>query len=487
MSDSTRHYYLCVYLRNGKPFAHQTRSDKSFPENLEVAEKEAESVDADASKMSAIFEQFINTMMGYLEYVPLILTLMPVVSHHMVTAALQNFFEKSSVEIEKFDNRIIYTFRREQMPAIERFEQNLAAASSTSRALPRLLTVGLVTSLEYQVNLIMREIAARFPDAIFGKDKTVAVRDLVKFDSINDLKEFVVADELDKVQRENFEYQIKWIIQKVGMDDFTPHYDGWQKILELFERRNLFIHANGIINEHYIRARDKYKFVEAKQSKIGDELHAGPKYFNQAVQVVFHFGAMLLQVVWRKISPEDSEAADKSISDLGYELIARGQYKLAIKILEFTRNLRGISSELRKRMNLVNLANAYKLSGDDESALGVISSMDWTAVSQEFTVSIAAVKGEIDEVIRIMTRMGKQGRLSAQDYQEWPVFYGIRDDVKFTEAFKNVFGFDYVPSSKRQAGLAQVLEWARLHQQADAAGQDTPELVDPTITTQPEA
>jgi len=55
------------------------------------------------------------------------------------------------------------------------------AASSTVRSLPRLLTVGLVTSLEYHLNLIMREIAVRNPEAIFGRDRTLPVYEIVKF------------------------------------------------------------------------------------------------------------------------------------------------------------------------------------------------------------------------------------------------------------------------------------------------------------------
>jgi hypothetical protein len=72
-------------------------------------------------------------------------------------------------------------------------------------------------------------------------------------------------------------------------------------------------------------------------------------------------------LIWRKILPDESERADNSITDLGYELITRGRYKLAISILEFAKSLRDVV-ELKKRTNVVNLANAYKLSGDPKKA-----------------------------------------------------------------------------------------------------------------------
>lgn len=126
---------------------------------------------------------------------------------------------------------------------------------------------------------------------------------------------------------------------------------------------------------------------------LGTELHARPKYFNASVHHAIHFGVMLLQVVWRKTS-EETEAADEAIGDLRYELIARGQYALAIRILQFARDLRNVSSDLRRRRNIVNLANAYKLSKDDASAIKVLSSEDWSATGDQFKISVAAVKGD---------------------------------------------------------------------------------------------
>jgi hypothetical protein len=334
----------------------------------------------------------------------------------------------------------------------------------------------------------MKAISYQFPEAIFGKEKTILVRDIVTFSSIDELKESVINDEIDKAQRENFETQVHWIIQKTNMDDFTSHYPGWSSLLELFERRNLFIHSNGIVNGYYLKASKKHNFPASHNISIGHELHAGPKYFTASIREVIQFGAMLSQVVWRKLAPSEVAMADKSISDLGYELIAREEYKLAIKILEFAKNLRGVSEEVRKRMNIVNLANAYKLSGDEKNSLSVLSSMDWSAVAPNFKISVAAVKGDVDQVVELMQKMGKHGDMPAANYQQWPVFYTVRDDPRFMQSFKSVFGLDYVPSSRGQAGLPQVLEWIKQRkEELEAESEENPELIDDPVTIQSKA
>ncbi len=460
-AQSFEAFYVCVYFEKGEAIGHRGGFDSNFPDTLDGSEANKEQIPKiKRSGMRDISKNFISSMMGYLEYVPIILTLTPTVSHRMVSQSLQTFLESKCSSCERGEDRVIYQFDLHDAPAIRRFEENLSAATSTSRSLPRLLTVGLVTSLEYHINLVMKELAATNPNSVFSKEKSIPVREAVNYSSIEELRETLINDEIDKAQRDTFENQIKWIIGRVdGMDDFTPHYAEWPEILELFERRNLFVHANGTVNEHYLRASKKYKFKDKTERNLGDELHAGPKYFTASVHNVIHFGAMFLQVIWRKLAPTENRLADQIISDLGYELIAKGQYKLAIRILEFAKNLRDVSDDAKRRMNIVNLACAHNLSGDQKASLKTLDSMDWSAVAPEFKISVAAVKGDIQQVVDLMTKLGKNGDMRAQFYQDWPAFYSVREDPLFSQAFSSIFGIDYIPSSKKQAGLPQVMEW----------------------------
>lgn len=419
-------------------------------------------------------EQFIDTMMGYLEYVPMILELTPMVSNNMVASALSAFLDQRSVSCEADGLRKIYKLGVDDWPAYRRFNDSLSAAASTTRALPRLLTVGIVTSLEYHIGVLMKAIALLAPDTVVAGDTKVALNWAMTFSSMDELKDAVINDEIDRVQRQNVDEQIGWVISKVpGMDDIRPKYPGWANIIELFERRNLFIHANGIVNKHYLKALQKFNPSNGKDAKIGDELHAHSRYYSESVRTVFHFGVMLSQVIWRKLAPEESAIADKSISDLGYELLARGQYKLAIRILEFARSLRDVSED-RTRMNVVNLANAHKLRKDEAEALKVLESMDWTAVGPKFKISIAAVRGDVDEVVRLMHRLGTNDEdVTAFAYQNWPVFYHVREDNRFKSAFKSIFNADFDPCARKQAGIAQVLQWSENGQQAIALNAET--------------
>jgi hypothetical protein len=59
------------------------------------------------SEFRAIFREFVDAMMGYLEYVPLILTLTPFVSHTMVTTALIGFLDRQCVSADNTNSNLM--------------------------------------------------------------------------------------------------------------------------------------------------------------------------------------------------------------------------------------------------------------------------------------------------------------------------------------------------------------------------------------------
>jgi hypothetical protein len=88
----------------------------------------------------------------------------------------------------------------------------------------------------------------------------------------------------------------------------------------------------------------------------------------------------------------------------------------------------------------VNLANAVRLQNRDADAKAILDRYDWTAVEDKFKLCVAAVRGEEDEVVRLMTVMGAHGPITADSYRAWPIFRGLRTNEKFAAAFQKIFG-----------------------------------------------
>jgi hypothetical protein len=236
-------------------------------------------------------------------------------------------------------------------------------------------------------------------------------------------------------------------------------YKDWPMLVEIFERRNLFTHTNGVVSQRYIDKAEQIGFPDGNKISKGKELFAGPNYFKKSLERISEFGLKIIQVSWRKMADTEGKIADKALTDFGFELIERGKYNLAIKVYEFYFELRGGErDELHRRMSVVNLSNAYKLSGDSKASDDTLNSEDWSAVGDSFKISIAAVRGDSDKVIELMRKCGKDCEIGEHAYEEWPVFYHVRDHEGFATAFESVFGRKFTPKAKERRGIFNLLK-----------------------------
>ncbi len=78
---------------------------------------------------------------------------------------------------------------------------------------------------------------------------------------------------------------------------------------EIIERRNVFSHSNGLVDEKYVRIAGEY----AKNKKIieGEQLRLSKRYMRKSLDLVHVFGLLLIQTLWRK-SDNITESLDKA-------------------------------------------------------------------------------------------------------------------------------------------------------------------------------
>lgn len=163
----------------------------------------------------------------------------------------------------------------------------------------------------------------------------------------------------------------------------------------------------------------------------------------RSIDVFYEVGIKLGFIIWRSLLPNERDSADDELADVGYKLIKNKRYRLAQKMLEFAKAMPQISSDKMRRIFTVNLANAHKLDGNKQNAEAELISLDWTAASLDFQISIAAIRDDEAEVIRIMEKLGPNGELAADAYYSWPVFENVRQTDIFRAAYVRVFGVPF--------------------------------------------
>ena len=221
--------------------------------------------------------------------------------------------------------------------------------------------------------------------------------------------------------------------------------DVWPQFVEITERRNLFVHCDGLVSSQYVNVCREHGSELDNSIKVGDRLSVDPGYFSKAFDCMFEIGTKLGHVLWRKLQPEDIKAADTALQRTGYDLLVEERYELAKMILRFaTDTLKTVSSDKIRRMNIINLCIAHKFSGDEQSCRAVLDSEDWTACSPEFRLAVAVLKDDLTNAVTIMESIGKDGTVRRENYSTWPLFRAFRESKEFLTSYRKLFGEDFV-------------------------------------------
>lgn len=307
--------------------------------------------------------------------------------------------------------------------------------------LPEILVVGVVSIYDGYISELLQLALRHRPSIIEESDKKLSYRQIMSFGSLEAAQRHIVGKELDTILYGSRQDQIDWISTKLRLN-INLSDPKLKEFSEVCERRNILTHNGGRVSEQYIDNCRK-SGISPASANIGEKIRITDPYIRSAVDTVYEVGVRLGVIVWRCVAEDEAELAETELHNAGYALIKQGRYALAERILEFAVTMPKLRSEPIKRMNIVNLANAKRRLGKDKECDSLLDQHDWRASSLDFQISVAAVRKDISEVVRLMRRIGRTDQIPADAYNDWPVFANVRDDETFRSTFAEVFGMSF--------------------------------------------
>ena len=345
----------------------------------------------------------------------------------------------------------VYKIKGEAIPKFEKLMHNLDISQNALRITPKSFIVSLVSQYDAFLGRLLKKIFYLKPELLNASERRLMFSELVKLDSVDKAREYIIEKEVESIIRESHTYHFDWMEKRFSVH-LRKELEAWPNFIELTERRNLFVHCDGVISSQYID-NCKAAGVSIKESVVvGKRLSVDPEYFKQAQECMAEIGVKLGQVLWRKLVPNDIAIADSNFNDICYELIVDENYSLAKKLLQFAVSIKKYSSDEIHRQLLVNLAQAYRWSGEIDRCNQLIGETDWSACADKFKLAISVLKDDFTDAKKIMKRIGRNGEIDKTSYKEWPLFKKFRQSPQFLETYKELFGEEFsVIESKRNA------------------------------------
>jgi hypothetical protein len=90
---------------------------------------------------------------------------------------------------------------------------------------------------------------------------------------------------------------------------------------------------------------------------------------------------------------------------------------------------------------VVNRAQTYKWTGNEDTCKKILDAEDWSATSQKFQLANAVLRDQFKEASEIVQQIGnKDEDVNKHAFREWPLFKEFRKSPEFIAIFEQVFG-----------------------------------------------
>ena len=381
------------------------------------------------------------------EYLHKIVALNKIIPFQM-HSAFQNFDNSNknfNEKIEEFGTRITeedgshaFEINYKHARLIHRLSTERKRAQLALEILPKSFLVTFVSEYDAFLGQLNNYILKHKPELLKTEQKTITFEELQSLNSIEEARNKIISQEVENLLRDSHSKQFEWMQNKYNLQ-LTNGLNSWPSFIELTERRNLFVHCNGIVSEQYLKNCNKVNYPLDSNIKIDTKLDADKKYIDSVYQTLFEIPVKLTQVLWRKLFPKDIESADNSLGDITYELLINEEYELASILLDFACCvLKKWSSESQRLVFVINRAISYKFSGKNYTK--ILDTEDWSACNTSYQLCVAVLNEDFELAKKYMIKAGKSEEISEVSFLEWPCFRNFRETEYFTEAFIEIFG-----------------------------------------------
>ena len=323
--------------------------------------------------------------------------------------------------------------------------RHMKRTERASVLVPQSYLVSLISLYDQFFSGLVRLVYRIDPDKLKESNKTFTYRDLCEYQEVKEVRFEIIEDVVEKLGRDSHVKQFEWLAVAMGVGTLKG-FKEWADFVELTERRNLFVHSDGVVSQQYINVCNSEKANINGVTK-GSRLGVDKEYFVKAFKTLYVVGVKLTQMlahtVYDKQYPNEYADMDKILIRNVYELIAEELYDVAISVSEFAHDDRYMANKHNandKCYILLNYAQAYKWNGEPEKCQALLNKADSTIWKDELLIPKYALEENYDLVYEKMRAVGKGNRvLTLENYRQWPIFKEVRKKEEFAKVFKEIF------------------------------------------------
>lgn len=354
-----------------------------------------------------------------------------------------------SCEHKDVEGRNIIEVPEGRVRELQRLHKKKSRAERAFELVPPSYFVSLVSAYDSFFAGLVRCFYTICPEKLQESEISFSYRDLQEFGNLADVKKRIVDKRIESLLRDSHVAQIDWLAKALGVGTLTSTFKGWTDFVEITERRNLFVHANGTVSNQYIEVCKKHAALDVSILE-GNQLTVDKSYFDKAFKTLYKTAIMLSQMLLRVKYCEKADSTctsniDKVLIGNVFELIVDKYFDVAIDVSEMVlSNTKFIHNAFDRMYIVLNYAQAYKWSGNSSKCQAILDEEDWTAFTNELLIPKFTLEENYAEVYKRMRELGNGNQhITISSYREWPIFQTLREQKEFEIVFAEIYGEEF--------------------------------------------
>jgi hypothetical protein len=205
------------------------------------------------------------------------------------------------------------------------------------------------------------------------------------------------------------------------------------KVLEVNQRRNLFVHNDGIIDEQYLRHISLDEASE-KGFSTGRQLIVSDAYLYNSIDIVSIFGIFLHQICWRNWIPSENLKADEVFNDFIFNALKNEKYSLSVE-LAINSDFLSLSRKYRRYVN-VNHGIALRETGEVKQLEKIIAELKQSRPDTVTKMAIEILCENYSKAFYMLLNIKSKDKKSFTSITEdWPLFKPVKNEKRFQYLF----------------------------------------------------
>jgi hypothetical protein len=285
--------------------------------------------------------------------------------------------------------------------------------------------ISTLSSVEWFFSQLLHFFYDKHPESAGVQKRTMTLTELKSFGSIEDAEKYLIDVKIDEILRGNFESWLNLLKTELSLG-LGYLNDIMDELIEVYQRRNLFVHNGGIVNSIYL---SKVNEKERNGISLNDKLTVDKEYLDNAICKLQKAFILIGAELWKKLSPEDTSRGD-ILGNIVYENLLHSRWEICEGLCYFSLKDSQIDP-VDKVIAQINYWLCKKETGEYKSIEKEIKKADFSDKKEIFQLGLFALRGETEKILETLPIVLETNQTNIERIEQFPLLREFRETEEY--------------------------------------------------------